>query len=684
METLGSTSAIASDKTGTLTQNKMTVANLFYGSKLYSCEIPGTDVVKEWDEDNSDFQDLMRIATLCNNAFFLEDENKKLLEENPKAQLKDFLTEGDASESALIKFCQPVRDILEHRAASPRVGQIPFNSKNKWQISINEQEDSRDDDRYVMLMKGAPERILSYCDKVLVNGKEKKLDSKFQKAFDEATGICASRGERILGFCHVYLSAKKHKKGFEFNFDEPNFQMENLVFVGFMTLFDPPRPTVPVSVDLCLSAGIRVIMVTGDHPETAKAIARKVHIINSQTYEDLYSEYVKENGEPSDDDARNDVQLRLRGEAKAIVVTGTMIEDLTEEDWDFILAKPEVVFARTSPKQKLIIVEHLQDRGHVVAVTGDGVNDSPALRKADIGVAMGIMGTEVAKEAADMILLNDNFSSIVIGVREGRIIFDNLKKSIAYTLSSNIPEISPFLSFITMGFPLPLSTVLILCVDLGTDMLPAISLAYERHESNIMKRKPRRQGDRLVNTRLISFSYFQIGVFQALAGFFVYLVVMGDHGFPPWILTGEGVEWSRSDDLLVRGHGVSYRDEALKTAQTAFFVSIVIVQWADVMACKTRLNSLFQQGMKNWILNLGLFEETALCILLCYVPFFNQIFGTRWLRWYWWIPPLPFSFAILVYDEMRKALIRKGSAEPKDDDPKSAAIFRWAFEKTYY
>lgn len=173
-----------------------------------------------------------------------------------------------------------------------------------------------------------------------------------------------------------------------------------------------------------------------------------------------------------------------------------------------LLGKPEVVFARTSPAQKLIIVEGCQRLKHIVAVTGDGVNDSPAIKKADIGIAMGLVGTDVAKDAADMILLNDDFSSIVDGVQEGRLIFDNLKKSIAYTLSSNIPEIGPFLSFIIFQLPLPLSTVLILCVDLGTDMVPAISLAYEQGELDIMNRRPRdAQVDHLVNTRMISFSY---------------------------------------------------------------------------------------------------------------------------------------------------------------------------------
>merc|ERR1711990_342368 len=215
---------------------------------------------------------------------------------------------------------------------------------------------------------------------------------------------------------------------------------------------------------------------------------------------------------------------------------------------EVILNHPQCVFARTSPQQKLIIVENCQRLGHIVAVTGDGVNDSPALKKADIGVAMGIMGSAVSKEAADMILLDDNFASIVTGVEEGRLIFDNLKKSIAYTLTSNIPEISPFLVFIIAQVPLPLGTVTILCIDLGTDMVPAISLAYETPELDIMKRQPRTKKDHLVNERLISFAYGMIGVIQATAGFFTYFVLMSANGYMPSILFGLREDWD--DDTI--------------------------------------------------------------------------------------------------------------------------------------
>jgi sodium/potassium-transporting ATPase subunit alpha len=380
------------------------------------------------------------------------------------------------------------------------------------------------------MMKGAPERILDRCSSILINGEDLPLDDARKEAFNNAYMELGGLGERVLGFCDFALPASKFPLGFPFNNEDVNFPLENLRFIGLMSMIDPPRAAVPDAVAKCRSAGIKVIMVTGDHPITAKAIAKSVGIISegNKTVEDI----AEEQGIPLD-------KVNPR-DAKAAVVHGSELKDIADSQLDEILMyHTEIVFARTSPQQKLIIVEGCQRMGAIVAVTGDGVNDSPALKKADIGVAMGIAGSDVSKQAADMILLDDNFASIVTGVEEGRLIFDNLKKSIAYTLTSNIPEISPFLFFILADVPLPLGTVTILCIDLGTDMVPAISMAYEGPESDIMKRQPRNPfTDKLVNERLISMAYGQIGMIQASAGFFVYFVIMAENGFLPARLFG--------------------------------------------------------------------------------------------------------------------------------------------------
>merc|ERR1719300_1548501 len=307
-------------------------------------------------------------------------------------------------------------------------------------------------------------------------------------------------------------------------------QEAGLVFVGLYAMIDPPRPGVPDAVLKCQSAGIKVVMVTGDHPVTAKAIAGKVNIIAPGAETCVYDPNNKEEVMDEKYDAVVVAGHQLQAELNKFEEDRQSVETF----WNRVLNKKNCVFARTSPQQKLLIVTAVQARGGIVAVTGDGVNDSPALKKADIGVAMGITGTEVAKDAADMILLDDNFASIVNGVEEGRIIFDNLKKSIAYTLSSNIPEIAPFLFHQTVGLPLPLTTVMILLVDLGTDLAPAISLAHEGKEADIMQRPPRDpERDNLVTWRLISFSYLQIGILQAIAGFYAYFCVLFEWGIEP-------------------------------------------------------------------------------------------------------------------------------------------------------
>jgi len=593
VETLGSTSCICSDKTGTLTQNIMTVAHLVYDLQIWDVE--STMASENFNDKDPSFIALSRCATLCNKAVF--DVNSKTDSSgNPvpfqqEVELGDGSKEkrvmwkpiGDASESAMIKFCQSKWDIIKEREKSPLhpKGIIPFNSANKYQVHVHWDETSS---QYIDVLKGAPERVTQRCGTILINGEEVPLTAEHIKQIDQLQLDLSRRGMRVLGFAEKRLDPARYPKDYSFDAQDVNFPIgepdeafqkqvalakegnseppsermqEKLCYIGMMALIDPPRPQVPGAVEVCKGAGIKVIMVTGDHPETAKAISKKVGIIW---------------GETSDDIALRNEQNGLRegmpgwedpDYAPAIVVPGWDISVDTPEDiWDDILAHPQVVFARTSPQQKLIIVENCQKRGHVVAVTGDGVNDSPALKKADIGIAMGIMGTDVSKEAADMILLDDNFASIVKGIEEGRLIFDNLKKSIAYTLSSNIPEISPFLAFILVQIPLPLSTVLILLVDLGTDMVPAISMAWENPEADIMGRNPRDAAvDRLVTVKLISFAYLQIGVIQALSGFYTYLTVLNDYGYNPKVLPGLGAvdAWGKNT-LTCQVRGGAWRN----------------------------------------------------------------------------------------------------------------------------
>lgn len=660
VETLGSTSTICSDKTGTLTQNRMTVAHMWYGGKIVEADTSEDQSNATYSKDTSDWIALSRIAMLCNRAEF------KAGQDNVPVLKRE--CNGDASESALLKCVElSIGNVSEFRRHNKKVVEIPFNSTNKYQVSIHENEDPNDP-RYILVMKGAPERIMDRCSTALMNGKDIDVDENFRSDFNAAYMELGGLGERVLGFCDYVLPSESFPPGFQFDGDEVNFPLTGLRFVGLMSMIDPPRAAVPDAVGKCRSAGIKVIMVTGDHPITAKAIAKGVGIISegSKTVEDISAEQ----GIPVE-------QVNSR-DAKAAVIHGTDLRDMTPAQIDEILRNhSEIVFARTSPQQKLIIVEGCQRQGHIVAVTGDGVNDSPALKKADIGVAMGIAGSDVSKQAADMILLDDNFASIVTGVEEGRLIFDNLKKSIAYTLTSNIPEISPFLFFILLDIPLPLGTITILCIDLGTDMVPAISLAYEQAESDIMKRQPRDPvNDKLVNERLISMAYGQIGMIQASAGFFTYFVIMAENGF--WIsrLLGIRKNWdSMGVNDLEDSYGQEWtyaqRKKLEYTCHTAFFVSIVVVQWADLIICKTRRLSLFQQGMKNHRLTFGIIFETVLAAFLTYCPGLDQGLRMQPLRASWWFPAFPYSLLIFIYDECRKLILRRNPGG-------------WVESETYY
>merc|ERR1712214_145238 len=661
VETLGSTSTICSDKTGTLTQNRMTVAHMWFDNQIVEADTSEDQSGVSMNKNAPGWKLLSRVAALCNRAEFKPgQESIPILKRE---------VNGDASEAALLKCCElTMGKVMDYRRGTPKVCEIPFNSTNKFQVSIHETEKTENEKGYLLVMKGAPERILDRCSTIHINGKDLELTEEWKEKFNNAYMELGGLGERVLGFCDLRLDEKKFPNGFAFDPDEVNFPLENLRFVGLMSMIDPPRAAVPDAVSKCRSAGIKVIMVTGDHPITAKAIARSVGIISegNKTVEDI----AEERGI-----AVSEVNPR---EAKAAVVHGSDLRDLDDAAIDDILRHhSEIVFARTSPQQKLIIVEGCQRMGAIVAVTGDGVNDSPALKKADIGVAMGIAGSDVSKQAADMILLDDNFASIVTGVEEGRLIFDNLKKSIAYTLTSNIPEISPFLLFILADVPLPLGTVTILCIDLGTDMVPAISMAYEKAESDIMKRHPRNPfTDKLVNERLISMAYGQIGMIQASAGFFVYFVIMGENGFLPGKLFGLRRQWdSEAVNDLEDSYGQewTYRDRKILefTCHTAYFVSIVIVQWADLIICKTRKLSVFQQGMSNWFMNFGLLFETLLACFLSYTPGMDKGLKMYPLKINWWFPAVPFSALIFIFDEIRKYLLRNNPGG-------------WVEKETYY
>eukprot|EP00604_Paraphysomonas_vestita_P002864 CAMPEP_0174818108 /NCGR_PEP_ID=MMETSP1107-20130205/720_1 /TAXON_ID=36770 /ORGANISM="Paraphysomonas vestita, Strain GFlagA" /LENGTH=1027 /DNA_ID=CAMNT_0016029509 /DNA_START=37 /DNA_END=3117 /DNA_ORIENTATION=- len=585
IETLGAVDIICSDKTGTLTCNRMSVSHVAYAKEITITPISPIvdgDTFESFDEKNLCFQALQRIATLNTDAIFLASSANE-----PDVLKKE--TKGDASESAIIKFVEPLRSIAEYRASCRRVFSIPFNSSNKWMLAIHCQEKTTDP--LIAMIKGAPERVMNMCSHYLDKDGVTlhPMTPEARAEWEAVNETLARRGERVLAFAHKILPLSEYPHDYPFDVDSepPNYPKTGLTLVGLLSLIDPPRLSVKPAIAQCNSAGIKVFMVTGDHPITAHAIAKSLNLITKPTKAELIFDGLEV---PED-------------YHEAIVIHGTEMLNFTEADWAHVLRHKEIVFARTMPQQKQDIVRELNKLGNVVAMTGDGVNDAPALKAANVGIAMG-SGASVAKEAAQICLLNDDFGAIVDGIREGRLIFENLKKCIAYVLSSNVPEIVPFLLFIAMKIPLAIETICILLIDLGTDLAPAVSVAYEEPEDSIMQIPPRKDTDHMVGPQMMMVAYGTIGIFQTFAAFFAYCYVFYDYGFNIDDLIGSGLSYrdnwddlskSRQDffmklckknseyydpndpkgDRQCEGEFVSYRKDALKDAQTAYLVTVV-------------------------------------------------------------------------------------------------------------
>lgn len=569
VETLGSTSVICTDKTGTITQNRMKVSTLVLGNREWSAFQRGLTQAPGIEE-------AWAAIVLCNNA-----------------RLSGRQFQGDPTEGALLLFARQIKPFADLLTRFPRLAESPFDSASKRMITTHKGTDGNP----LLYMKGAPEVVFSQCGHCLHQGAIVKFDGENYRHALEIYQRLAARGERVLA-----LAMKSQQSGQAAGAD--------FTYLGLVGMVDPPRPEITDAIDKCRSAGIRVFMITGDYHVTAEAIARQVGLYTG---------------------------------AGRIVEEGDKLEQMSESELSALLDNRELVFARTTPMQKLQIVQALQKKGEVVTVTGDGVNDAPALKNADMGVAMGLSGTEVAKEAADMVLMDDNFATIVNAVEEGRTIFSNIKKFIAYILTSNIPEILPFIAFAVFNAPLALTVVLILSIDLGTDMLPALGLGKERPETDVMKLPPRRRDERLLTWPLLRMSYGVIGMVQAAAGFFAFFTVLTQGG------------WTWGAELPETG--LLY-----KTAVTAFFCAVVICQIADVMICRTRRQSILSAGIfANRLIWFGIATELMLVAAVSHVEWLQPFFGTAPIGWFELSLGIPFAVAILLGDEFRRWQIRRGN-----------------------
>lgn len=419
--------------------------------------------------------------------------------------------------------------------------------------------------------------------------------------------------------------------------------MNNMCFVGLVAMHDPIRASVPPALAQCARAHVQVIMVTGDHPATAEAIARQAGIF-------------------SDDGAsatNEDKKDKSNSSSVNRIIQGQDIHLLTDDEWEKIFhMSSNVVFARTTPQDKLKIVQEAQRCGHSVTMLGDGVNDAPALKAANVGVAMGNGGSDVAREAAGMLLMDNNFSSLIQGIKSGRLLFENMKKVVIYLLpAGSFSEIIPVFGNVFLGLPLPLSAFQMIVICLFSDVLPSLSLVYERPEQDIMNKKPRNlKTEKLVNWQLIFNAYFYIGVYESFVGFLNYFLVMGYYGVYMGDLFFAFNKWGGDQDF----HGLSpdTQTEALNAAQTAFFVGLTFMQFFNVVVGRTRRMSIFKQGFNPYMV-IAILVDLALILFICLVPAVNGVFGTNPIPWYCWLIPIPCGLLYLAADEFRKYHIRR-------------------------
>jgi len=595
VETLGSTTVICTDKTGTLTKNEMTVKRIWVNNKMISVEGEGYEprggflykdnYYSDYDKDES-FKKILRIGLLCNNAVLQKEGKDK------------WVIVGDPTEGALVVSAVKAGFNQEQeRAAYKRIYEIPFSSDTKRMITIHKYKDkhkSKNKDKggyegkeeVIAFMKGATKVVLEKCSYIEVNGKVRELSEKEKEDIKVISREMAERALRVLGFAYKRLGGSE-----QHDYDYSKIKEQDFVFIGLQGMIDPPRPEVKEAVTKCKEAGIKIFVVTGDHGLTARAIAKEVGLATEKTR----------------------------------IIKGVELDKMNDQALSFAL-REEVIFARVSAEHKMRIVSLLMKQGEIVAVTGDGVNDAPALKKADIGVAMGITGTDVSKEASEMVLTDDSFSTIVNAIEEGRSIYSNITKFIRYMFSTNLGEIiAILLAMLVIPKHFIVTAVQILWINLGTDVLPALALGVEPPEKGIMSRPPRNPKQRIISSKR-----------------FVHWLITG-------IIIGGGT-------LLMFMMNI---DDPVK-ARTMAFTVLVFFQLANVFNCRHETKSIFKlRPLSNKYVIYAVLVSIILQVMVIQVPFLQGIFKTTALSLKEWGGVVLLSLSIIVFDELRKVFARK-------------------------
>ena len=607
VETLGCATVICTDKTGTLTQNEMTVGAVWLAGRRVTVTGAGYLPEGTFLEDerpinpilDSDLHQLLVAGALCNDARLTA----------PVGDETAWRILGDPTEAALLVVCAKAGIVLETEARrNPRVWELAFDSNRKRMSTLHRDTTSGSSNTLVALTKGAPVELLNCCVTIRVGAVDVPLDESWRNNLLTVIDGYARDGLRVLAICQRSLPIAAVSR-IDFSAFTNETVERDLTLLGLVAMRDPPRPEVAEAARRCREAGVRTIMITGDYGLTAETIARQAGLIK---------------------------------ESHPRICVGSELDRMDDQALETIL-QGEVLFARVAPEHKLRVVRVLQGCGHVVAVTGDGVNDAPALKQADIGVAMGLSGTDVAKEAADMVLTDDNFASIVNAIEEGRAVYANVKKFTSYIFTSNTPEAVPFILFALSGgrIPLALTIMQILAVDLGTDMVPALALGAEKPEPGIMTRPPRDPKEHIITGRMLLRVYPWLGLLQSAAA-------MAAFYFQYW-MNGYWGQW-----LDLPSDGALYQ-----SATTMTLAAVVTTQIGNLFAQRTDRASVFGIGFfTNRLMWIGITTELVLILVLTYVPFFQNLFRTSAFDVSNWMFLFALAPLLFLADELRKAVVR--------------------------
>ena len=635
LETLGTTSVICTDKSGTLTQNQMTVRQVWVGGKQLHVSglgyepkgeffltptqpLPRPQKARAGDGGwglESDLHPLLTAALLCNNARLTPPSPERpqwsCLGDQTEAALRVLALKGGVDEDTLT-------------AALPRVHELPFDARRKRMATIHRISNParlRSGDQSLpspasgemAFVKGAPKEVLALCTHRLVHGEARPLDNAARAEIMAVNDAYARSALRVLALARRELPPRTGAY-------TPERIEQGLTFLGLAAMMDPPRPEVAAAVKTCRKAGIRLVMITGDYGLTAESLARRVGMLTMPTPR---------------------------------ILTGAEVEALNDAELQKAL-DDEAIFARMAPEHKLRLVAAFQARGDVVAVTGDGVNDAPALRKADIGIAMGVTGTDVAKEAADVVLTDDHFAAIVSAIEEGRAVYDNLRKFITYIFASNVPEVLPFILTGLFRVPLALTVTQILAIDLGTDLLPALALGIEKPEPNIMRRPPRRRDQPWLDAGLFLRALPWLGLIEAAlcyAGFFYVYTVNGYDDF---------LNLPRVDLLPFVERLATPEGQVYILATTVFHAGVVAAQIGNAFTCRTEKEKVHRLGFfSNRFLLLGIAVEVALILLLIYSRPLADLFEHLPIPVEYWAGLSLFPLALYGLDRIRKSAARR-------------------------